>query len=72
MNNNINLLKKMYDLCSKEEYTKIKEGKQYSEEELHTMHNVCKTSSYLIINTQKKLTPDFCIRMNNNKNNNKH
>ena len=107
MNNNINLIKKIYDLCSKEEYNNIKEGKQYSEEDLQNMHNICKTSSYLIINTQKNLTPDFCakilknynyiereklivdilykqkhisiydlekscIRMNNNKNNNKH
>ena len=63
MNNNVNLLKKMYDLCSKESYTKIKEGKQYSEEDLHNMHNICKTSSYLIINTQKNLTPDFCAKI---------
>ena len=68
MNNNINLIKKMYDLCSKEEYAKIKEGKQYSEEDLHTMHNMCKTSSYLIINTQKNLTPDFCAKILKNYN----
>ena len=68
MNNNINLLKTMYDLCSKEEYTKIKEGKQYSEEDLHNMHNICKTSSYLIINTQKNLTPDFCAKILKNYN----
>ena len=68
MNNNVNLLKKMYDLCSKEEYNKIKEGKQYSEDELYIMHNQCKTSSYLIINTQKKLTPDFCAKILKNYN----
>jgi hypothetical protein len=68
MNDNINLLKKMYDLCSKEEYIKIKEGKQYSEEDLNTMHNMCKTSSYLIINTQKNLTSDFCAKILKNYN----
>jgi len=68
MKNNINLLKKMYDLCSKEEFTKIKEGKQYSEDDLYMMHNMCKTSSYLIINTQKKLTPDFCAKILKNYN----
>lgn len=68
INMNINLIKKMYDLCSKEEYINIKGGKQYSEDDLHIMHDICKTSSYLIINTQKNLTPNFCAKILKNYN----
>jgi len=65
MNNNkiIYDIYNQYNLCSKEENNKLKNGKQYIEDYLYFIHNNCKTSIHIILNTQKNLTSNFCAKL---------